>query len=185
MHTYNKHGASLVAQLVKKRRSEFDSWVGMIPWRRDRLPTPVFQASLVAQLVKNLPAVQETWVWSLGWEDPLEECMETYSSILAWRFPVDREAWWALVHGVTQTQTRLSDWAQQASVGSSRLLTNASESPANARGVRDVGSIPGPGRCPAGGVAAHSSVLAWRIPWTEGPGRLQSTGSQRVSTEAT
>ena len=29
-------------------------------------------------------------------------------------------------------------------------------------------------------VAANSSILAWRIPWTEEPGRLQSTGSQRV-----
>ena len=29
------------------------------------------------------------------------------------------------------------------------------------------------------GMAAHSSILAWRIPWTEEPGRLQSTGSQR------
>ena len=30
------------------------------------------------------------------------------------------------------------------------------------------------------GMATHSSILAWRIPWTERPGRLQSTGSQRV-----
>ena len=30
------------------------------------------------------------------------------------------------------------------------------------------------------GMATHSSTLAWRIPWTEEPGRLQSTGSQRV-----
>ena len=29
-------------------------------------------------------------------------------------------------------------------------------------------------------MAAHSSILAWRIPWTEEPGRLQSLGSQRV-----
>ena len=29
-------------------------------------------------------------------------------------------------------------------------------------------------------IATHSSILAWRIPWTEEPGRLQSTGSQRV-----
>ena len=29
-------------------------------------------------------------------------------------------------------------------------------------------------------MATHSSVLAWRIPWTEKPGRLQSMGSQRV-----
>ena len=33
-------------------------------------------------------------------------------------------------------------------------------------------------------MATHVSVLAWRIPWTEEPGRLQSRGSQRVS-EAT
>ena len=30
------------------------------------------------------------------------------------------------------------------------------------------------------GMATHSSVLAWRIPWTEEPDRLQFTGSQRV-----
>ena len=30
------------------------------------------------------------------------------------------------------------------------------------------------------GMADHSSILAWRIPWTEEPGRLQSMGSQRV-----
>ena len=30
------------------------------------------------------------------------------------------------------------------------------------------------------GTASHSSILAWRIPWTEEPGRLQSMGSQRV-----
>ena len=30
------------------------------------------------------------------------------------------------------------------------------------------------------GMATHSSILAWKIPWTEEPGRLQSLGSQRV-----
>ena len=30
------------------------------------------------------------------------------------------------------------------------------------------------------GMATHSSILAWRIPWTEEPGGLQSTGSQRI-----
>ena len=68
-------------------------------------------ASLVAQLVKNLPAMQETLVWFLGQEDPLEESMATYSSILAWRIPMDRGAWWATVHGVTKSQTWLSNWA--------------------------------------------------------------------------
>ena len=66
-------------------------------------------ASLVAQLVKNLPAMWETWVQSLGWEDPLEEGMETHSSILAWRIPRGRGAWQAVVHGVAKSWTQLSD----------------------------------------------------------------------------
>ena len=74
---------------------------------------PVFrQASLVAQIVKNLPAIQETWVQSLGQEDPLEEGMTTQSNILAWRIPMNRGAWWATVHGVAKSWTRLST-AQQ------------------------------------------------------------------------
>ena len=48
-------------------------------------------------MVKNLPGVWETWVRSLGWEDPLEEGMTTLSSILAWRVPMDRGAWRAIV----------------------------------------------------------------------------------------
>jgi len=40
--------------------------------------------------------------------------------------------------------------------------------------------IPGSGRSPGKGMATHSSILAWRIPWTEEPGGLQSMGSQRV-----
>ena len=35
------------------------------------------------------------------------------------------------------------------------------------------------------GMATHSSILAWRIPWTEEPGGLQSTGSQRVGHNGT
>ena len=42
-------------------------------------------------MVKNLPTMQETRVQSLGWEDPLEEEMATYSSILAWRIPWTEE----------------------------------------------------------------------------------------------
>ena len=54
---------------------------------------------------KDPPARQETWVRSLGWEDPLEESMATYSSILAWRIPMDGGAWWATTHGVSKSQT--------------------------------------------------------------------------------
>ena len=65
-------------------------------------------ASLVVQSVENPPAMQEIWVWSLGWEDALEEGMETHSSILTWRIPVDRGAWRAAVFGVTKSQIWLS-----------------------------------------------------------------------------
>ena len=64
---------------------------------------------LLTQMVKNQPAMQEIWARFLGWEEPLEEGMATYSSILAWRIPMDREAWWAKVHGVTKSWTGLSD----------------------------------------------------------------------------
>ena len=42
----------------------------------------------------------------------------------------------------------------------------------------DPGSIPGSRRSPGKEMATHSSSLAWRIPWTEEPGRLQSMESQ-------
>ena len=60
-------------------------------------------ASLVAQMVKNPPAMQETWVQSLDWEDLLEESLATYSSVLAWRIPMDKGAWQAT-----------KSWTQQA-----------------------------------------------------------------------
>ena len=44
----------------------------------------------------------------------------------------------------------------------------------------DTGLIPGSGRSPEEGMATHSSILAWRIPWAGKSGRLQSKGSQRV-----
>ena len=50
------------------------------------------------------------------------------------------------------------------------LITNAG----------DPGSIPGSGRSPGEGNGNHSSILVWKIAWTEEPGRLQFMGSQRV-----
>ena len=69
------------------------------------LPFP----SLVAQMVKNLPAMWETWVWSLGWEDSLEEGIATPLRCSCLENSKDRGAWWATVHGVAKSWTRLSD----------------------------------------------------------------------------
>ena len=52
--------------------------------------------------------------------------------------------------------------------------------PAIAGDVRDAGLILGWEDPLEEGMATHASILAWRIPWTEGPGELQSMGSQRV-----
>ena len=82
---------------------------GRSPGEGTGYPLQYSWASLVAQMVKNPPAVWETWVGSLGWEDLLEEGMATHSSILAWRIPMDRGAWWATVRRVAKSQTRLSD----------------------------------------------------------------------------
>ena len=51
--------------------------------------------------------MQETWVQSRGQEDPLEEGMAAYSSILAWRISMDRGAWRATVHKVERSWTGL------------------------------------------------------------------------------
>jgi len=55
-------------------------------------------------MVKYQPAMQDTWVQSLGLEDLLKG-MATHSSILAWRIPMDRGAWQAIVPGVTKSHT--------------------------------------------------------------------------------
>ena len=52
--------------------------------------------------------------------------------------------------------------------------------PANAGDRRDVGLSLGPKDPLEEEMATHSSVLAWRVPWTEEPGGLQSRGSHRV-----
>ena len=63
----------------------------------------------MVQTVKNLSSIQETQVQSLGEEDPLEKGMATHSTYSCLGNPIDRGAWWAIAHGVTESQTQLSD----------------------------------------------------------------------------
>ena len=63
------------------RRPRFDSWVGKICWRRDRLPTPVFLGFPGGSAGKESTCNVGDWVQSLGWEDPLEKGKATHSSI--------------------------------------------------------------------------------------------------------
>ena len=57
--------------------------------------------------------------------------------------------------------------------------------PASAVDIRDTASIPGSGRALGGGHGNHSSILAWRIPWTEEPGGLKSMGGKELDTTDT
>ena len=60
----------------------------------------------------------------------------------------------------------------------SRAFPGGSDGKEYACSAGDPGSIPGSGRYLEKGMAIHSSIHAWRIPWTEEPGRLQSMGLQ-------
>ena len=59
-------------------------------------------------------------------------------------------------------------------------FSDGSDGKESACNVGDLGSILGSGKSAGEGMATHSSIFAWRIPWTEEPGRLQSMGLQRV-----
>ena len=92
---------------------------------------------------ENLNLVKLLIIQGEGNGTPLQySCLEN---------PMDGGAWWAAVHGVAKSQTRLSDFTFT-------FHFHALEKE----------------------MAAHSSVLAWRILWTGKPGRLQSMGSHRV-----
>ena len=123
-------------------------------------------------MVKNLPVMQGTWVWSLGQEDALEMEMATHSSISTWRIP-----WTEKPAGLQSmgSQRVRHDWMTNtwASLVAQRLkcLPTMQETRVPSLGQED--SLEKE-------MVTHSSIFAWRIPWTEKPGGLQSTRSQRV-----
>ena len=104
---------SILCQQVRNpllcRRPRFDSWVRKFPWKRERLPTPVFLGFPGGSDGKEYTCSAGDLGLIPGWEDPLEERVAIHSSILAWRIPKDRGTWWATVHGVAKSRTRLSD----------------------------------------------------------------------------
>ena len=101
--------ASLVAQLVKNppamQEIGFNSWGRKIRWRRDRLTTPVFLGFPGGRDGKESTCNEGVLGSIPGLVGLLEEGLATHSSILAWRIPIDRGAWLAIVYGVANSQT--------------------------------------------------------------------------------
>ena len=104
--------------------------------------------------------------------------MAPHSSTLAWKIPMDSRAWWAAVHGVTQSQTQLN-LAAAAVLGHRTSLTAQMVKNLPTMWETWVRSL-GQEDPLEEGMATYSSILAWRIPWTEEPGGLQTMGLQRV-----
>ena len=106
-HIY--YQVSPVAQLVKNppamQETWFDSWVRKIPWRRDRLPTPVFLGIPCGSAGKESACNVGDLGLIPGLGRSLEKGKATHSSTLAWRIP-----WTCIVHGVAKSQTGLSDF---------------------------------------------------------------------------
>ena len=85
--------------------------------------------------------------------------------------PRDGRAWWAAVYGVTQSRTRLKRLSSSSSDSDGKESACNVGDPVRSLGWEDPLEK---------GMATHSSILVWRIPWTEEPGELQSMGLQKV-----
>ena len=147
-------------------------------------------SSLVAQSVKSLPAMRETPVSFLGQEDPLEKDMVTHSSILAWRLQ-----WTEQPDGLQFMGSQSWTWLSSAFAFTPGDLPNPGIKPRSPPLQADSllseppgevyrTKIPNKWRMLAFFIvmATHSSILAWRIPWMEDPGGLQSMGSAKSQT---
>ena len=132
----------------------------------------IFPSFVVIYTVTGFSIVNEAEVdvfmeFPCFFSDPMDDgnlisgsCSFSKSSLYVWKF---------LVHVLLEPSLKDSEHYRGGSDGK--------ESTCN---VGDLGSILGFGRSPGDGTATHSSILAWRIPWTEEPGRLQAMGFQRV-----
>ena len=92
--------------------------------------------------------------------------------------PRDGGAWWAAIYGVSQSQTglkRLSSISSKVAKG----FPDGSNGKKPAMQETQVRSL-GQDAPMEKGMASHSNIIAWRIPWTEDAGGPPSTGSQRV-----
>ena len=108
IHTY-----ILIAQLVRNSPDAGDAssipGLGRSPGEGIGYRLQYSWASLVAQVVKNLAAIQETWVQFLDQEDPLQKGNGYPFQHFYLENPMDREAWQAMIQGISKIWTPLSE----------------------------------------------------------------------------
>ena len=132
-------------------------------------------------MVKNLLAMKETLFQSLGQEDALEKEMTTHSSILAWRIPWREELDGLQFMGLQRVgHNWLNIFILNIMCEILNFITVNFKVWMIQLGRQESKEIFNSMLYMEKEMATHSSVLAWRIPWTEKPGRLQSMGSHRV-----
>ena len=105
--------------------------------------------------------------------------MATYSSVLAWRIPRTEESGGVQSIGL-QRRTQLNNWPHIFIIALLNLYLQSVSFLVPPFGLYTNGTLCVLRPFVEKAMAPHSSTLAWKIPWTEEPGRLQSVGSRRV-----